>query len=193
MIKSGILVLAIIAALAPSRAAVVSLDKLWQMDAPDDWWYSDVSNRGALRVYTFGTGSPDPIDDPPILLAVANASGELEEGDTVRAFAPQLIRGISIGIARAPMAMIDVRKAEKFSRKGKPGLLTEGYRQEIDTVLGKLMLGVFVFSADKLPGKPPLPNADKRLVIVHIAGKSAEELETFIKVFDSVRVWAPQQ
>jgi hypothetical protein len=49
-----------------------------------------------------------------------------------------------------------------------------------------MTLYIFTFSARKLPGEP-LPNAEERTVIVHIAGKTQEEAERFMEVFETIR------
>ena len=163
-------------------AKTVPLDKLWQIDVPDDWWYAEAENDEGLRIYTFGCATPDPLQEPPILLA---------DPKTSKAYKAKLVRGISMGIARKLLETISVEGELKFIREGKAGLLVEGYRKEVETVDGKMFLAAFAFTAEKLPGDPPIAQAAIRKVIVHIAGKSKEELEAFMKVFDSIRVWHP--
>jgi hypothetical protein len=149
------------------------LDRRWSLEIPDDWWYSSTENLGPLRLYTFGAGSPDPLKDAPVMLVDRTMNG----------FTPKLIRGISLGVARVPVSQVVVEGSKKFERKGV--WLRNGYRTQVETTDGTLLLAVFVFTAQKLPG-PPLPNAETRLVMAHIAGKSDEELEALIAILEKI-------
>lgn len=120
---------------------------------------------------------PERLTGYPVLLA-DRAEAKVD--------APELIRGISMGITLRPLAMGLVSPVQEYSPKTKGGLLTDGYRRDVETSSGKLVLVAFTFLATKLPGKQ-LPNADDRLVIVYIAGKSEEEVEGFVEIFDSIR------
>jgi len=176
------LILALSSCLSLTGANTLNLDKKWVIEAPEDWWFSEVTNRDGLRLYTYGLESPDPLKDTIVMLVDAR---------TMKGTNPKLIRGISMGIALQPMAEVIVQGSERYARAEKGGMLTEGFRKEVSTISGKLVLVVFVFTAAKLPGEP-LPDSDSRLVIVHVAGKTDAEVENFIKVFETVKPWVAE-
>jgi hypothetical protein len=163
----------------PAVGKTQDLDRRWSLELPDDWWYSSIENTGPLRTYTFGSASPDPLKDTPVMLVDRTMQGST----------PKLIRGISLAVARAPVSQVVVEGAKKFERKGV--WLREGYRTEVETIDGKLILAVFVFTAQKLPG-PPLPNADTRLAMAHVAGKTDQELEAFVAILEKLSEWRAQ-
>jgi hypothetical protein len=156
---------------------MLRLGPLWVIDAPDSWLWDQTIDEDGLRIFTFGVDSPEPFSDPPMLLA---------DGRTSTAVTPKLIRGISVGIALRQLALLQIDGSEKITRKGKSHMLGEGYRKEVETTSGKLVLHAFAFTASKLPGEP-LPNSDTRFVMVFIAGKTDTEVEDFIKIFETLR------
>lgn len=174
-----ILILALSSGLSRTGANTLNLDRRWAVEAPADWWFHEVINRDGSRVYTYGMASPEAQKDTVVMLVDAT---------TMQGTNPKLIRGFSMGIALKPMAEVIMQGSEKFVREVKGGLLTEGFRKEEDTINGKLVLVVFVFSAGKLPGEP-LPDPAARLVVVHVAGKTDAEVESFIKVFETIEPW----
>jgi hypothetical protein len=161
---------------SPLVAKPLPFGKRWVLDAPDDWWYAETSNRGLMRVYTVGAATPDPVKGAPPVFAVI---GPKNQGAT-----PQVIRGISMGVGLGKGALMVPQGSEKLHRNG--DLLKGGYRRVMDVLDGKLILHTYSLRADHLPGEP-LESAEDRIVLVNIGGRSDEEVEAFAKVFETIK------
>lgn len=156
----------------------------WTIEAPEDWWFAETAPRGPLNVATFGMESPEPVKSTPLFVV---PGGSVQSGSVVRGGArPNVVRGLSLGIARMRVEQVLTPGAERVEKPLASSLATKAYRREIEGTTGRLILYVWTFPLAKLPGDAG-PEAGGRLAVLHIAGRTEEEVERFIKVFETIK------